>query len=1078
MNNGHFSLGGAAGASHEQIQLLSTMPLVPASHAQKRLWFIHQLDKEATAYTESLAFRIWGKLNILRLSAAISAMVSRHEVFRTAIIEHEGEVWQAVMPESQFEIEVVDVCSFNHAVEHATEKLRIPFDLESPPLIRASLFVISENESLLSIAIHHVACDGRSIEIILGEIAEGWNALAGGKTKEFPDAVQYQDYSRWHENWLSSNAACCQRAAWSKRFENPPPALNFMRDCVTNPGFRNQGGSVSFMWDEELQIKLKGAAAKSNTSLFAYLLSVFQVTVCRYSMQDDIVVGVPMAARGRPEFNDTVGFFANTLPVRCSVPSNSSFAAVLKDTSSAFFAALENQDIPLDLIVEDVVGKRGHADNSLFQTIFVMQNPVVGSLLPLRGLETELCRLHTGTAKMDLTVSLDTHDGHIIGELEYNSSLFDEDWAKGFVKAYENILRCVVDQPETTVSAIPMMTVSEQTLLAEEINKTHSWTPPDGTLLSLFEKSVAAFPEAIAVDSEREQTTYAVLDRQTTILAACLRGRGIGPGAVVALLMDRSLDVIVSLLAIIKTGAAFVPLDKKFPLERVMQICSDVKPCLILTDSPNSLNATSLKCEISSASALFETAIPDFSVHKSVTDDTAYIYYTSGSTGTPKGVIIDQTCALTRLAWLHNNYQLYQGDAVLYKCPLVFDVAIWEILLPLMAGAKIVVAAEGFEGDPFYLRQLFIDKKIVLAHFVPSFLDAYLDVVAPTSYPSLRWVVLSGEAVPTNLPAKFFSHFDCELHNQYGQTETSEVAVWVANRHQRKGSVPIGKQVGAYRLFIFDSGNNLVPSGVPGELCVAGEGGLARGYHNRPELTDERFVQHPFSLSNGERLYRTGDLARRSTDGLIEYLGRSDQQRKIRGCRVEPGEIEAVLRTHSGVPSCVVDIRSDEVHGQYVAAYFTGYADPSALSEHAAEHLPGYMQPIAYVRLNEPPRTASGKIDRAALPAPLAGDFLTEHGSIPPETTVEVEIADLWGALLGVDGVGRDDDFFALGGSSLKAVYALKAIEDVYDIRISVRSFFANSTVKALARLIEESIEQFIAGLTDDEVAALLKADQ
>ncbi len=562
------------------------------------------------------------------------------------------------------------------------------------------------------------------------------------------------------------------------------------------------------------------------------------------------------------------------------------------------------------------------------------------------------------------------------------------------------------------------------------------------------------------------------LNARANALARRLRDEGAGPERTIGVCVDRSIELVVALLAILKAGAAFVPLDASFPAERIARIAQDARPLLLVTQARH----RALLAEIGTPLLVVDDAaqraetLADPGVAVSA-DDAAYVYYTSGSTGLPKGVVIEHRCAMNRLEWLRRRYPLALGERVLHKTPLIFDVAIWEIFIPLMAGATILMADPGAESDAAHIAKLLGRERTVLAHFVPSMLDAYLSVAPPAAYPGLRWVNLSGEGVSKRLLERFDRDFTAEFHNCYGQTETSEVAAWEGRAAQAGASVPMGRQIGIFRLHVLDDALGPVPPGVPGELCVAGIGGLARGYHAQPGLTAERFVPNPFALAPGERLYRTGDLVRLSETGQLTYLGRRDQQTKIRGCRVETGDVEAALGRHASVGACAVVARTDgSGPAQLVAYVVSERPDADALGAHAEHTLPTYMRPAAYVFVDRLPRTPSGKLDRARLPAPAAADFEARAHEEAAETALERELLALWKSVLGLDKLGRADNFFTVGGNSLKSIQVLARIKESFGVELSVREFFAAPTVAGLAARIEAALVEWVASLPAAEV--------
>jgi len=456
-------------------------------------------------------------------------------------------------------------------------------------------------------------------------------------------------------------------------------------------------------------------------------------------------------------------------------------------------------------------------------------------------------------------------------------------------------------------------------------------------------------------------------------------------------------------------------------------------------------------------------------------DSLAYVFYTSGSTGAPKGVMLDHRCAMNRLEWLRRRYTLAVGDRLIYKTPLVFDVAVWEILGPLMAGATILMADDGAQADVMHIAALLTVPRTVFTHFVPSMLDAYLGAAPPTACPDLRWVSLSGEAVATRVLKRFSEHFAAEFHNLYGQTETSEVAGWEGRVPPSATTVPIGRQIGIYRLYILDAALNPVPPGVPGEICVAGVGGLARGYQGQPMLTAEKFVPNPYAVVPGERLYRTGDVGRLAEDGTIAYVGRTDHQVKVRGCRVEPAEVEAVLCLHSSVRSCAVVARHDPDGDIQLVAYVVGDAPSEAeLGRHVEKYLPRYMVPSAFIILDALPVTPSGKLDRLRLPAPRAMHFAARSKAEPPQTPLETRLAAIWQDVLGIEGIGRGDPFFSIGGNSLKSIQVISRVIAEFNVNVRVSEFWAAPTVEGLASLVEQALMTYVASLSEDEANELL----
>ncbi len=649
--------------------------------------------------------------------------------------------------------------------------------------------------------------------------------------------------------------------------------------------------------------------------------------------------------------------------------------------------------------------------------------------------------------------------------------------ADRWASAFQVLLRDAARRPAARLDELAMLTEAEAAECAAAANASFGSFPDLAPIHRGFEEVARARPDTVAVEAGGDRVSYGELDRRANRLAWSLRGLGAGPESLIGVCVDRSAELAVALLAVAKAGAAFVPLDRRMPVERVRSIVGDAPLRVIIAQDElrSRLETLPVRLLVEPADAPRPdeaTAPPTVAL---ALENAAFCYYTSGSTGEPKGVVTDHRCAAGRLAWLRQRYPLVSGDRVVHKTPLIFDVAVWEIFGTLAAGATVLMADPGAEADVTHLGQLLSTERTRFVHFVPSMLSSFLDLAPARPYPGLRWVQVSGEAVPAALLDRFTGHFTAEFHNLYGQTETSEVAAWEGRTSPSLVRVPIGRQIGLYRLFVLDEALRPVPPGVPGELCVAGLGGLARGYHRHPSLTAERFVPNPFPAEPGERLYRTGDLVVSTSDGTLTHLGRLDQQAKIRGCRVETGEVEAVLARHPTVRQCAVMARPDGQGVSQLVAYVVGDGlSIDRLGAHAARYLPSYMLPEVYVALDALPLTPSGKLDRQSLPDPTAADRAARAGDDPPQGLVEEALCGMWQEVLGVEKIGRTDDFFDIGGNSLRSLQVLTRIRAVFDVDVPVSVFFAGPTIEALAAGVERSLAEMVKGLSDDEAARLL----
>jgi amino acid adenylation domain-containing protein len=1046
-----------------------------ASSAQQRLWFLGRLQGNAATYAVPLAYRVRGPLCTERLSEALTTIVARHESLRTALSEREGMLWQEPAAPMRIPVPVRQASGLVEANAIARAEAQIPFDLATPPLLRALCIGVGEQDTLVVFVFHHVAVDAWSLGLFFSELTVLWDAGPQGEPSLSALDVQYGDYADWQREWLRGPNAAAQRDYWRRQLSGSLPQLQLGQDNTVDQDQFDAGDVEHFRWDGDLVISLQALAEKEGTTPFVVLLAGFQTVLHRYSLQESIVLGVPVACRTQPQTEKLIGFFTNTLALHADFAENPCFSEVVGRCKETVLGALDAQELPFDQVVDALSLPRESMRNPLFRAMFVMQNTPTEVALRLSGLSVDEVSLHSGTAKFDLTLSVKLGPRGLEGEMEFSTQCFDRAWVTQLIRSFGNLLVDAVRRPRVAVAELSLLAPGEAERLVSSTNNDVIAYPADETITGLFEAQVRLVPDAVAIEFGGRTVTYADLEARANRLARVLHELGAGPESVIGVCMDRSIDLVVALLGTLKSGAAFAPLDPEFPVERIRQICEDAEPLLVLTQRHRRAKLSSLDVRLIEVDAIPHEG-PARSLGLQVApSQLAYVYYTSGSTGTPKGVLIEHRCAMNRLQWLRRRYPMSVQEGVLHKSPLIFDVAIWEIFLPLFSGATVVLAETGAEADPKRLSSLLQTKSIVLAHFVPSLLVTYLDHTRSTDYPALRWAALSGEAVPADLPDRFSTHCRAELHNQYGQTETSEVAVWEGGHRTRNGSVPLGRQVGVYRLYVVDAGLGLVPPEVPGELCVAGIDGLARGYHRRPALTAEKFVPNPFALKPGERLYRTGDLARFTADGVFEYLGRIDHQIKIHGCRVEAGEVESVLVKHRSVRTCVVMLRPNETDAHQLVAYvLSDNPDANALAAHADRWLPVFMRPAVYVFVDQLPRTASGKIDRDRLPAPVAADFAARGGAEEVQTPLEAELAIVWAKLLGLRRVGRSDNFFAIGGNSLNAVDVVSKIAGTFGVTISLREFFAVPTVRGLADAIQRCLESHVASLADEEVATLL----
>ncbi len=1040
---------------------------VPASSGQERLWLLEQLEPNTSRYHLHFGLRIHGALRYEALREGLQELLRRYEILRTSLQVVDGELRQIISDRQELALPIVDLRSLPEAEreralpQRSLEQAKKPFDLERGPLLRASLLILRDEEHLLLVTQHHAISDAWSLITFCRELGQLYEASSRGLPSPLPPpTLQYADMALWQRRWLAGEESQRQRAYWRKRLEGLP-TLELPVD--KRPAARtSQGATAPVRLSGELSARLKELAHREGTTLFTVLLSGFAALLSRYSGQTDFGVGTVMANRGREELAPLLGFFANTLVLRCDLADDPSLTALLRRTHALVLEAQENQELPFDEIVRAVGATRGGHLNPLIQTCFVMESfPLGQAELPSLRWSPYLESpdgATPGTAKFDLGLTLAEADGGIWGAFEYSTDLFAPKTVERMAGHLTRLLEGLVEDPAQRVSALPLLPAQERHQLLVEWNATQAEFPK-ACLHELIEAQVERSPEATAVLFEGESLSYRELNERANRLAHHLRALGVGPEVLVGLCLERSLEMVVGILATLKAGGAYVPIEPTYPRERVAFLLKDSGVPVLFTQEelkarlPES--TTRVLC-LDSEAALFSSEPSSNPSSGALPQSLAYIIYTSGSTGAPKGAGNTHRGVVNRLHWMQKAFRLRAEDRVLQKTPFGFDVSVWEFLWPLQVGATLVVAKPEGHKDPAYLLDLIEAQEITTLHFVPSMFAAFLEALSPGRARSLRRVICSGEELPRELVERFFLRSGAELHNLYGPTEAAIDVTAYRCSPGETGPVPIGRPSDNLSLYLLDTRQQLVPRGVPGELYISGVG-LARGYLSRPELTRERFLPDPFSEAPNARMYRTGDLCRYRGDGNLEFLGRLDHQVKLRGHRIELGEIEAVLCAHPAVKSCVVVAREEAKGEKRLVAYLVPQQEPPEQAElwrHLRAKLPEYMIPSAFVVLAALPLSANGKVDRRALPAP---EPAPEHRDavIPPRTRTEEELLRLWEDLLPGRPIGVRDDLFSLGGHSLLAARLLTRVQASFGRAPSLAQLFQSPTIEALASLLD-----------------------
>jgi len=1061
-------LNAAAWAELPPIQPAPRDGRLPLSFAQQRLWFLEQLGDQGSTYHIPVRLRLRGTLDRAALVRALDRVIARHEALRTTFPATDGVPEQRIAPAnaSGFQLAEVELDGqAEGALERAmAEEARAPFDLARGPLIRGRLVRVAADDHVLLLTMHHIVSDGWSMGVFTRELSALYAAFREGREAELPELpVQYADYAAWQRRWVEGEVLQEQADYWKRTLAGAPELLELPADRPRPAQVNHAGALLRLELDEELTTGLKALSRRHGTTLFMTLLAGWAATLGRLSGQAHVVVGTPTAGRGRREIEGLIGFFINTLALRVEMDDAPTVAGLLERVKTRALEAQHHQDIPFEQVVELVDPARSLAHTPIFQVMFTWQNTPRGGLA-LPGLSADSMRSGSAQvqAKFDLALSLQEAGERIVGGVTYATALFDRDTVARYAGYLRRVLEEMAADDARTVDRLALMPASERTWVLEEWNGTDAAYPADSAIPELFEAQVERTPDATAVVFAEDHVSYAELNRRANRLAHHLRSLGVGPDVRVGICVERSLEMMVGLLALLKAGGAYVPLDPGYPAERLAYMLEDSAPAAVLTQSHlrDRVDVAGVPViELDDASAWASEADTNPGRGGLTPDHLAYVMYTSGSTGRPKGVAVRQRNVVNRLTWMQRDWGLAPGDAILQSTTLSFDVSVYEVLWPISVGGRVVLARADGQMDPGYLVDAIQSERINIVNFVPSMLQLFLEHPQVERCTYLHRAPCGGEALSPTLARRFRERLPwVSLHNRYGPTEAAASVTMRVEGQERGGSpVPIGRPVANTRVYVLDARGEPVPVGVAGELYIGGVG-VGRGYLDRPEQTAERFVADPFSREPGARLYRTGDLARWLADGTVEFLGRTDFQVKVRGFRIELGEIEGRLAAHPGVRDAVVLAREDVPGDKRLVAYVVGDADTESLRAHLAAALPEYMVPAAYVRLEQLPLTPNGKLDRDALPAPEASAYAAREYEAPVGET-EAALAEIWAEVLRLDRVGRWDDFFDLGGHSLLAVQVISRVRQVLEVEVALGQVFTRPVLKDFARELETAAQ-------------------
>ncbi len=1038
---------------------------VPLSFAQEQLWFLDQLTYGSPVYNIVDVIRFGGRYDAEALKRALNELTRRHEVLRTAFSHTDGKPMQNILPTVDLALSEVDLGLLEEKErEHEWTRVvrdqgRKPFDLSQAPLLRGTMVHLSPQEHRLLLTIHHIIADEWSMEVIHREVNKLYNAFSHGRPSPLQELpIQYADFAVWQRDWLQGEVLQKQTSYWKKELTGAPFVLELPTDKLRPAMQSFRGATEIFAMPHDVLQMLKDLGRQEQATLFMILEAGFMALLYRYTGQDDILVGTPIAGRTHSETENLIGYFLNTIVLRAKFTERLNFRSLLQQMRERALGAYAHPDIPFEHLVTELGPERDPSRTPLFQVMFVQHDANgVSQVSKVSGNRA----LETGTSKFDLTLVLSETENGLEGLIEYSTDLFEADTIRRMCGHYGTLLEAIARDPDRNISLLPMLTHAERQQLLVEWNATKADYPRERCLHELFEAQAERAPERIAVKVGATALTYAELDNHANRMAQALRSRGVSRGQRVGLCVERGADMLAAVLGILKAGAAYVPLDPLFPQERLRFMAEDAQLTLLVSTTalagPFGLpreRQLLLDADAKTIAAAPNTHLP-VDAHTAQPEDPAYVIYTSGSTGKPKGVVVPHRAVVNFLISMAREPGLRADDVLVAVTTLSFDIAVLELQLPLSLGATVVIATRDDAMDGNALIALFEQHRATIMQATPVTWRLLLEAGWRCRVPFKALV--GGEALPQELADQLLAR-GVELWNMYGPTETTVWSTCVRIFDTSLG-ITIGKPIANTTVLILDEQKNLCPIGVPGELCIGGDG-VALGYWNRPELTADRFIPDPFSAAPGAMLYRTGDRARLRNDGALEHLGRLDFQVKLRGFRIELGEIEAILARHPAVRQGVVVVTGETAGDKRLVAYLVpneGQASPeSLLQDYLRETLPEYMVPNTFVMLEKFPLTPNGKIDRKSLSLMTDNRPVMKSAYLAPRTETEHTLAAIWKEVLRLEKIGVNDNFFELGGSSLSSAMLLSRINTLFKVKLPLSVIFQERTISKLAYIVEK----------------------
>jgi amino acid adenylation domain-containing protein len=1067
----------------------------PLSFAQERIWFMDQLEPNRSIYNLPDTHYFKGPLDLEALERSLSEIVRRHESLRTTFQTVNGDPMQVIAPPQPLSLQVVDLTALPpqerqaEAQRLADDDAQRPFDLSTGPLFRVQLVRLAEEDHLLLITMHHIVSDGWSIKLLGHELASLYNAYRAGEDSPLSALpIQYADFAVWQREWMRGEQLEKQLEYWREQFGGELPEMELPMDHARPARQSYRGAAEALEFGPDVLRRLKEIGRECKATFFMTALALFDVLMWRYSGQSDLLIGTPIANRNRRETEGLIGFFVNTLVLRAKMNGNSTFREFLDQVRETTLRAYEHQDVPFEKLVEALQPARSLSRHPLFQVLFTHQD---GGELKLSGLELTWMDTENEIAKFDLSFFVSESKNGLYVWFEYDVELFERPTIARMLKHFGVLLKGIVENPDARLSELPFLTDEEQQQL-REWNQTTTEYGRDLCLQQIVEAQAAQQPDKVALVHGKEQITYPELNERANQLAHYLREHGVGLNVRVAVLMERSVNFIVAMLGIIKAGGCYVPLDGTHPRQRLQFMLEDAGARLLLTE-PKQPEVTASGCEIvyfDSARELLANMNRENPENVNRAEDYAYVMYTSGSTGQPKGVGVTHR-GINRLVRNARSVKFEHSDRVAQTSNMSFDAATFEIWGALLNGATLIILPKETVLSPLELKRETAKQKISVMFLTTALFNQMAQSI-PEAFSSLRYLVFGGEASDAQATKRVVDRGKPQhLINGYGPTESTTFTTTyeVDEVAPSWRSLPIGQAVSNTEVWVFDRQGQLVPIGVAGELYLGGDG-MARDYLGLPELTAERFVPHPFSDEPGARLYRTGDLVRYLEDGNLEFLKRMDHQVKVRGFRVELGEIEAALDQYWAIAESVVIDNDDLPGGTRLIAYIVPEegVEPTSAELYAflKEKIPSYMIPSIFVTLKQIPLTPNGKMNRAELPVPQLSEDGASANFVAPRTPLEETLAGIWRETLGVAQVGVESNFFDLGGHSLLATRVVSQIREQFGVELPLRVLFESPTIAGLSQHLDAvqvkdtqlsrilDMLENVENISEEEVTALL----